>query len=104
VVCPAGGRLGSVWGTGLYTDDSSICTAAVHAGVIDVINGGPVDIEIRPGAGAYVASRHNGVTSSRWARWSGSFIIHGAQLSTPPAVPAQPNTISWTQNATSHRG
>ena len=37
-VCPAGGSFGSVWGTGIFTDDSSVCTAAVHqAGITQAV-------------------------------------------------------------------
>ena len=39
--CPAGGAAGRIWGTDIYTDDSSICTAAVHAGVITLAGAGP---------------------------------------------------------------
>ena len=31
--CPAGGDPHSIWGTETYTDDSSICTAAVQVGL-----------------------------------------------------------------------
>ena len=36
LVCPAIGNaaMGAVWGTDIYTDDSAICAAAVHAGAI----------------------------------------------------------------------
>jgi hypothetical protein len=33
--CPSPGEARSVWGSDIYTDDSSVCTAAVHAGLID---------------------------------------------------------------------
>jgi hypothetical protein len=40
-VCPPNGTLSlRVWGTDVYTYDSSICSAAVHAGVITVAGGG----------------------------------------------------------------
>src|SRR2546423_76291 len=61
--CPAGGTAGSVWGTGIYTDDSSVCTAAVHAGTITFAGGGLVTIEMRDGMAAYQGSTANGVTS-----------------------------------------
>lgn len=74
--CPAGGRISSrLWGTNFYTDDSSICTAAVHAGLITTESGGTVTIEIRPGANSYVASRRNGVISKSYGKWNGSFIF-----------------------------
>jgi len=61
--CPAGGSLGVVWGTNVYTDDSSVCTAAVHAGKITRAGGGLVLIQIRPGLSHYSGSRRNGVTT-----------------------------------------
>ena len=74
--CPAGGTIsGRIWGTDLYTDDSSICTAAVHAGLITAASGGVVTIEIRPGAGAYNATARNGVASRAYGGWAGSFIF-----------------------------
>ncbi|MDQ2975462.1 MAG: pyridoxine 5'-phosphate synthase [Acidobacteriota bacterium] len=33
-VCPANGVPRVIYGTDIYTDDSSVCTAAVHAGLI----------------------------------------------------------------------
>ena len=72
--CPAGGRAGSVWGTGVYSDDSSVCTAAVHAGAIG-FDGGRVVIEIRPGQSSYSASERNGVSSAEWGAWDGSFAV-----------------------------
>lgn len=71
--CPADAtRSGSVWGTDIYTDDSSICRAAVHAGVIGS-NGGEVYLQILPGRTAYGGSRRNGVLTANYGRWQGSF-------------------------------
>ncbi len=66
---------GRLWGTDLYTDDSTVCLAAVHAGVIDADRGGNVTIEIRPGVSAYTGSTRNGVTSSGYGAWGGSFVF-----------------------------
>jgi hypothetical protein len=73
VGCAAGGPVGSAWGTGTYTDDSSICTAAVHSGVITVAEGGNVVITIRPGQSSYQGSAANGVTTSDYGSFEGSF-------------------------------
>ena len=75
--CPPGGETGSVYGTGTYTDDSSVCTAAVHAGKVTKAEGGSVIIEIKPGQREYDASTANGVTSSAYGDWGGSFTIVG---------------------------
>jgi len=73
--CTPGGTVGSVWGTGVYTDDSSVCTAAVHAGLITLAAGGTVTIEIRAGQDAYVGSTQHGVTSSDYGSWDGSYVF-----------------------------
>lgn len=103
VDCPAGGRAGSVWGTAAYTDDSSICTAAVHAGVIGLASGGRVAFELRAGLPSYLGSTRNGITSDGWAAWHGSFVVVGA---TAPAAraPGSPMPISWSDSATGLAG
>ena len=72
--CPAPGSANPIWGTDVYTDDSSVCTAAVHAGVITLETGGSVMIRVREGVGNYPGTTQNGVTSQAWDRmWDGSF-------------------------------
>jgi hypothetical protein len=74
--CPGNGRTNErVWGTDIYTDDSSICTAAVHVGLITFASGGTVTIEIRPDPGSYTSSARNGVTSEGFGGWRGSFVF-----------------------------
>ncbi len=66
----AGG--GSVWGTDVYTDDSTLCRAAVHAGRITT-SGGAIRAVISGGRSSYTGSTRNGVTSASWGSWSGSY-------------------------------
>lgn len=73
--CEPNGHLASVWGTDIYTDDSRVCSAAVHSGLINTTNGGTVTIEIRPGQASYTASQRYGVSSGSWGSWSGSFVF-----------------------------
>ncbi len=75
--CPPGKpRPGQVIGSGPYTDGSSICAAAVHAGVINAASGGIVTIEVRPGEARYAASLSHFVQSEGYESfWSGSFLI-----------------------------
>jgi hypothetical protein len=73
--CPPGGSPGPIWGTGIYTDDSSVCTAAVLAGHISFVDGGRVTIEMRPGRHFYVGTRRQVVRSGAWGQWDGSFVI-----------------------------
>lgn len=76
-LCPPGKPQPSrVVGDGIYTDDSSICTAAVHAGVIYPKEGGSVAIEIRRGQEKYAGADRNYVQSNSYAGpWSGSFVV-----------------------------
>ncbi len=72
---PKGTLARSVWGTGVYTDDSSVCAAGVHAGLITFARGGTVVIEIRPGRSSYTGSTRNGVSSKSYGSWGGSFVL-----------------------------
>ena len=76
---------GSVWGSGVYTDDSSVAAAAVHAGVQQAGQTGVVEVTILPGHASYQGSAANGVTSSNYGSWSGSFSFPAAPA---PAAPA----------------
>lgn len=71
--CSGNGQLGNVWGSDVYSDDSSICSAAVHGGLITVENGGAIAIRPLPGESFYASSTQNGVTSAFWTSWFGSF-------------------------------
>lgn len=73
--CPAGGTLASLWGTGPFTDDSSVCTAGVFLGLITTEGGGRIVIEIAPGADAYEAGEGHGVAAAAYGTWAGSFIV-----------------------------
>lgn len=92
-VCPANGVAYLLYGSDVYTDDSSVCTAAVHAGLISLGRGGPVIVEIRPGQTAYQASARNGVGSLPFRSFAGSFVLEAA-----------PEEIRWSSTATEHRG
>jgi hypothetical protein len=71
--CPAKtGNYRTVWGTDIYTDDSSICSAAVHAGMMTDA-GGVVAIQIMGRQDRFVGSPRNGVTSSNYGAWGGSY-------------------------------
>jgi hypothetical protein len=73
--CPANGTASVIWGSDTYTDDSSVCTAGVHAGKITLADGGRVIIEMRPGQSAYTASTRNGVTSLQYGSWMASYVL-----------------------------
>lgn len=75
VMCPAEGVTGSLWGTEIYTDDSSVCTVAVHMGLITVEDGGSFTVTILDGLDAYSSTELNGITSSEWGEWARSFSV-----------------------------
>ena len=69
---------GNIFGTDTYTDDSRICAAAVHAGVIDA-SGGIIRVTTEAGRDSYVGSTRNGVRSLDWPRnWPRSFRVQPA--------------------------
>jgi hypothetical protein len=79
---------GSVWGTDIYTDDSNVAAAAVHAGVVAPGETRTVTVSILPGQASYAASIRNGVTSGSWGGWSGSFSFAGSAGTTFTTVAA----------------
>jgi cobalamin biosynthesis Co2+ chelatase CbiK len=86
VSCPAGCTSGSIWGTDVYTDDSTVCRAAQHAGVITA-QGGTFNVTILDGQSAYRGSTRNGIESMSWGSWNRSFSVSAAsgQAVQPPA-------------------
>jgi hypothetical protein len=75
LVCSPGGTAHAVWGSDIYTADSSTCTAAVHSGLITYQQGGTVTIELRPGRTIYGCSERNGVTTSAYGPYPHSFVF-----------------------------
>ena len=73
--CPAEGSAKPIYGSDIYTDDSSICTAAVHVGLISVESGGLVTIEIRPGRSTYGSTTRHGIKSINFGEYGRSFVI-----------------------------
>ena len=70
-----GSDQGSVWGggNGIYTDDSKLAKAAVHAGVLKNGETGTIKVTILAGQSSYQSSTRNGITSSSYGSWVGSF-------------------------------
>jgi LCCL domain len=73
--CPPNGKESAVWGTDIYTLDSSICNAAVHAGKLASDTGGSVTIELRPGESSYKGSTRNGIKTSDYGQYASSFVV-----------------------------
>ena len=74
-----GSREGSCYGTDVYTDDSRLAVAAVHAGVLRAGETGVVRVVLLPGQASYPGSSRRGVTSSTWGSgWSASYRVESA--------------------------
>ncbi|MCP3100200.1 hypothetical protein LZ198_15105 [Myxococcus sp. K15C18031901] len=92
---------GAVWGTDIYTDDSDVCTAAVHAGVIPA-SGGNVTLTIRPGQGSYTGTTRNGFSTYSYGAWDGSYSFGGGGA--PPPECSTVNVMAYRgQNGTQLR-
>jgi hypothetical protein len=68
-----GSTTSQIWGDGVYTDDSDLDTAAVHAGVLEDGQSGTVSVKFMPGQGKYAGADHHGVSSVAYGHWDGSF-------------------------------
>jgi hypothetical protein len=85
--CYCEGTSGSAWGTDIYTDDSNICAAARHAGVIPA-GGGAVTVKNGPGRSSYTGSSRNGVTTYSYGSWPGSITLTSAVMNCTQACPS----------------
>ena len=99
------GRLGtSVWGTDVYTSDSTLATAAVHAGVLQPGQTGVVKVTILPGQSAYQGSTRNGVVSSSYGPFPGSYKVESGEAEAggffyaPGKIDNQPASSSGEQD------
>ena len=97
-ICPGGGLLGTVYGTNTYTDDSSVCTAAVQVGLITAKDGGRVTIVIKPGQSSYPSFTAHGVTTRSYPSAAGSFSFAGA-APIPGSPGGGPSTTTTTAPA-----
>ena len=99
-----GSNTGAIWGTDVYTDDSSVATAAVHAGVLAVGETKTVTITILPGQSSYTASTRNNIKASSWGPWTGSYSFAGAGTVTGTSVATARPTLApgFTFSATSY--
>jgi hypothetical protein len=85
VYLPPLGERNALWGTYVYSSDSSIGTAAVQMGLMTYDSGGVATIQIAPGREYYLGSEMNGVRSSSYSAWdlSYGFIVNGQVLTGP---------------------
>jgi hypothetical protein len=67
VHCPENCFSGTVYGDGVYTVDSAVCVAAVHAGVTNAVKGGNVKVQVVPSQPGYSGSEKNGISTRPWS-------------------------------------
>ncbi|MGB7341614.1 MAG: LCCL domain-containing protein, partial [Phototrophicaceae bacterium] len=75
VACPADGERRSIWGTEIYTSDSSMCTAAAHMGLITLEDGGEFVVTFLDGQEEYEGTEQNGIETSNWGSFRASFSV-----------------------------
>jgi hypothetical protein len=64
---------GQLWGTDVYTGDSSLAVAAVHAGLVEVDATAIVKVTMAPPLQKYQGSVRNGVTSHDFGRYGTAY-------------------------------
>ena len=73
-----GGTQGTIWGDGIYTDDSELSVVVVHAGLLRVGERGRVRVTVLPAQQQYQAASRNGVNSQSYRGWEGSYRVERA--------------------------
>lgn len=67
---------GSVWGTDIYTTDTTLASAAVHTGLLTPGQTGVIKVTVVPSPNVFVGSTRNGVTSAGYAQYPAAYRVH----------------------------
>lgn len=70
-----GANSGFVWGSDVYTSDSALATAAVHAGALKLGQTGIVRVKIVPPPPTFSSTSRNGITTHPWSGHPGAYQI-----------------------------
>lgn len=73
-----GQAIGPVWGTDVYTSDSALATAAIHAGVLRHGQRGWVKVTVVEPPTQFEGSARNGVTSFSYGCYPGAYRVEQA--------------------------
>jgi hypothetical protein len=65
----------NIWGSDVYTTDSSLAAAAVHAGVLKAGQTGVVRVKIVPSPPAFQSATRNGITSHAYTMFTAGFQV-----------------------------
>jgi hypothetical protein len=68
-----GAATGSIWGTEVYTGDSAIAVAAVHAGLVKAGQTAVVRVVVEQPLALYRGSVSNGVTSQEFGQYGTAY-------------------------------
>jgi hypothetical protein len=75
-----GSEFGPLWGTDVYTSDSSLGVACVHAGLLKPGEAGAVRVSIVAPPAVFRGSTRHGVTSQDWKTpWSGAYRVEAVR-------------------------
>jgi hypothetical protein len=66
---------GSLWGTDVYTGDSALAAAAVHAGAVKAGESAVVRVTVMPPLAHYQGSVRHGVTSHDFGRYGTAYRV-----------------------------
>jgi len=66
---------GGLWGTDIYTGDSALAAAAVHAGAIKAGESGVVRVTVMPPLAQYPGSVRNGIASQSFGRFDTAYRV-----------------------------
>ncbi len=100
---------GSVWGgsNGIYTDDSRLGKAAVHAGLLSIGETGVVKVTIlegqSSGQSSYKGSTNYGISTTNYGAYSGSYKFAGSATNKTSTVIATGDIITDPGNMTNYR-
>jgi hypothetical protein len=71
-----GSRNGPIWGTDVYTTDSNLATAAVHAGLLEPGQTGVLKVTIVPPPNSFAGSLRHGIRSLSYGSYPAAYRIH----------------------------
>jgi hypothetical protein len=94
-----GDTSGSVWGSGPYSIDSDLATAAVHAGILKAGQEGTVTVKVVKSPASFHGSEANGVTTKDFGPWPEGAFIFVTGRTVPLADPEQFAAGTWKEGS-----
>jgi len=67
---------GSVWGTDVYTTDSTLASVAVHTNLLQPGQTGVIKVTVIPSPQVFVGSTRNGVSSAGYGQYPAAYRVH----------------------------